>query len=642
MKTTLGKLAPPVLAMPRIAKRIVAIAVDISLCILTVWLAYYLRLGEWIALSGAPFIAVVVSVFLAIPIFIVSGLYRAIFRYGGWSALVAVAKAVGIYALLFASIFTALGFPDVPRTVGLIQPMLMLIFVGASRAIARVWLGGLYQSDLQILARPKVLIYGAGHAGRQLAAALAHSKEMKVVGFLDDNHVLNRQVLNGLTIYAPSKLNELVERKQVMHVLLAMPSISRHRRNEILSLIRQAHVSVRTLPSVVDMAQGKINVSDLRELDLDDLLGREPVDPSRELLAKNIAGKIVLVTGAGGSIGSELCRQILKEKPHKLLLIEQSEYALYSIHQELTATANGGGDQIIPLLASVQDESRMSEIMACWRPETVYHAAAYKHVPLVEHNCAEGVRNNVIGTLRTAETAYKNGVKDFVLISTDKAVRPTNVMGASKRLAEMVLQALAQKSKSTTFSMVRFGNVLGSSGSVVPLFRQQIHEGGPITLTDPEITRYFMTIPEAAQLVIQAGAMANGGDVFVLDMGEPVKIIDLAKKMVELSGLSVRDCENPSGDIEIEITGLRPGEKLYEELLIGDNPSPTSHPRIMAAHEDFLTWTTLDTRLNELTAALRHGDVKCVREILEQLVSGYVPEQRLVDWVYLNQSSING
>jgi FlaA1/EpsC-like NDP-sugar epimerase len=642
MKTTLGKLAPPVLAMPRIAKRIVAIAVDISLCILTVWLAYYLRLGEWIALSGAPFIAVVVSVFLAIPIFIVSGLYRAIFRYGGWSALVAVAKAVGIYALLFSSIFTALGFPDVPRTVGLIQPMLMLIFVGASRAIARVWLGGLYQSDLQILARPKVLIYGAGHAGRQLAAALAHSKEMKVVGFLDDDHVLNRQVLNGLTIYAPSKLNELVERKQVMHVLLAMPSISRHRRNEILSLIREAHVSVRTLPSVVDMAQGKINVSDLRELDLDDLLGREPVDPNRELLAKNITGKIVLVTGAGGSIGSELCRQILKENPHKLLLIEQSEYALYSIHQELTAIVNDSGDQIVPLLASVQDELRMSEIMACWRPQTVYHAAAYKHVPLVEHNCAEGVRNNVIGTLRTAETAYKNGVKDFVLISTDKAVRPTNVMGASKRLAEMVLQALAQKSESTTFSMVRFGNVLGSSGSVVPLFRQQIHEGGPITLTDLEITRYFMTIPEAAQLVIQAGAMANGGDVFVLDMGEPVKIIDLAKKMVELSGLSIRNDENPSGDIEIEITGLRPGEKLYEELLIGDNPSPTSHPRIMAAHEDFLTWTTLDTHLNELTAALRRGDVKSVREILEQLVSGYVPEQRLVDWVYLNQPSING
>jgi FlaA1/EpsC-like NDP-sugar epimerase len=422
-------------------------------------------------------------------------------------------------------------------------------------------------------------------------------------------------------------------------VLLAMPRLSRTRRNEILSQVRSARVAVRTLPSMNDLAQGKVSISDLRELDIDDLLGREPVVPNHILLAKNIVGKVVLVTGAGGSIGSELCRQILAVAPDKLLLIEQSEFALYAIHQELEEKLAGRKTVLVPLLASVQDDDRMREIMFTWHPDTVYHAAAYKHVPLVEHNPAAGIKNNALGTLCTAQAAAESGVADFVLISTDKAVRPTNVMGASKRLAEMTLQALAATSTGTKFSMVRFGNVLGSSGSVVPKFRQQIRDGGPVTVTHPEVTRYFMTIPEAAQLVLQAGAMAKGGDVFVLDMGLPVKIMDLARRMVELSGLAVKDEQNPDGDIEIEVTGLRPGEKLYEELLIGDNPKPTMHPRIMKAHEEFIPWADFEAKLSALKIALNVNDVGVIRLMMQQLVAGYAPSDDIVDWVYLEQEA---
>jgi len=637
MLSLLSKFAAPVLGLPRAAKRLIVVFLDIGLCVLAVWLAYYLRLGEFVALSGNGLWAVAVSVGIAIPVFISSGLYLAIFRYSGWPALLTVARAVGIYGVLYASIFTAIGITEVPRTVGIIQPILLLLFVGASRAFARVWLGDRYRSILKEAARPKALIYGAGRSGRQLAAAMGNSHEMQVVGFLDDDDRLHGHVLNGLRIYNPGDLSSLESALNISDVLLAMPSLNRKRRNEILAEIRRAHVSVRTLPSMSDLAQGKVSISDLRELDIDDLLGRDPVSPNHILLAKNILDKVVLVTGAGGSIGSELCRQILLIGPQKLLLIEQSEFALYAIHQELEEKLAGRNVHLVPLLASVQDEERMHEIMSTWRPDTVYHAAAYKHVPLVEHNPAEGIKNNVLGTLKAAQAAARNGVADFVLISTDKAVRPTNIMGASKRMAEMVLQALAATSSGTKFAMVRFGNVLGSSGSVVPRFRQQIRDGGPITLTHPEITRYFMTIPEAAQLVIQAGAMAKGGDVFVLDMGQPVKIQDLARRMVELSGLEVRDEVNPYGDIEIEITGLRPGEKLYEELLIGDNPKPTSHPRIMKAHEDFLAWGDLEQRLLALQAALEVNDVGVVRLMLQELVSGYEPSGDIVDWVHLAQ-----
>lgn len=639
MHPSLSNLADAVLSLSRVAKRGIALVLDIFSCVLAVWLSFYLRLGEFIPISGPVLLPVGVSILLAIPIFITAGLYRAIFRYSGLPAMVAMARAILVYGVLFAAVFTFYGVQGVPRTIGLIQPLLLLSLVGASRAAARIWLGGLYLSQINKSKLPQVLIYGAGSAGRQLADAMANSTEMRVVGFLDDDSSLQGNVLNGLPILNPSDLSEVLLDIPVTDVLLALPSVSRQRRNEILLGLSPHKLSVRTLPVLSDIASGRVSLNDVRDLDIDDLLGREPVKPNGLLVNRNTHGKVVLVTGAGGSIGSELCRQILHTRPDTLLLVEMSEFALYQIHQELqTAFIDVA---LLPLLASACDEIRMSDIMRTWKPNTVYHAAAYKHVPLVEHNPAEGVHNNARGTLVCAQAAMAAGVQNFVLISTDKAVRPTNIMGASKRLAEMVLQALSHcepaKQSTTIFSMVRFGNVLGSSGSVVPLFREQIKQGGPITLTHADITRYFMTIPEAAQLVIQAGAMGTGGDVFVLDMGEPVRIYDLAKRMVELSGLSLVTPSNPNGDIEIAITGLRPGEKLYEELLIGDNPKPTQHPRIMQAHEEFLSWEHLQVKLEELNGAVSLNNVPAIRGLLQELVSGYEPNGDVVDWVHLAQ-----
>ena len=635
------KLVLPFLALPRSTKRALALLVGASLCVLTVWFAYCLRLDDWVILEGVEWLPAIVSLLLAIPIFIVLGLYRAIFRYAGLSAFVTVVKAVAIYALAFMTVFTAISVPGVPRTVGILQPLLLLIAIGLSRMWTRYWLGNAYQRLLNRNQLGKVLVYGAGASGRQLTGALANSAELNVVGYLDDDRNLHGSIMGGLPIYDPADLPALVVSGEIKGVLLALPNATRQRRNEILEDMRKARVTVRTMPDLTALAQGRVAVSDLRELDIEDLLGRNVIAPDRGLIEKNIRGKVVMVTGAGGSIGSELCRQILKNGPSALLLIEQSEFALYAIHGELEKTAASAGYadiRIIPFLASVRDGQRMRQIMQAWRPKTVYHAAAYKHVPLVEYNPAEGIRNNVQGTQIAAEAARDHGVENFVLISTDKAVRPTNIMGASKRLAEMVLQAMDADRKpgtdSTNFAMVRFGNVLGSSGSVVPLFRQQIRDGGPITLTHPDITRYFMTIPEASQLVIQAGAMSGGGDVFLLDMGEPVRIADLARRMVELSGLTVRDQDEPDGDIELEITGLRPGEKLYEELLIGDNPQPTSHPRIMQAKEDFLPWPELSKRLAALEAALDENDIPLARTLLQNLVSGYTPSSEVVDLVY--------
>ncbi|MBY5713651.1 polysaccharide biosynthesis protein [Rhizobium leguminosarum] len=640
-------LVAPLLAMPRVAKRALALLLDSSFCVLTIWLAYCFRLNEWTVLTGVQWLPVFVSLCMALPIFIVMGMYRAIFRYANMAAFITVLKAIAIYGVAFMTIFTALSVPGVPRTVGILQPFLLLIAIGLSRLSIRYWLGDAYQRILHKNMLAKVLIYGAGTAGRQLAGALINSAELNVVGYLDDDPRLKGGVMGGLPIYDPSDLPVLAESLGVHNVLLALPSASRQRRNEILEHIRKARVNVRTLPDLTALAQGRIAVSDIRELEIEDLLGREAVAPRQELLDKSMRNKVVMVTGAGGSIGGELCRQILRTGPSSLILIDQNEFALYNIHAELQKLAElykHENMQIVPILCSVRDQDRMEHVMQSWRPQTLYHAAAYKHVPLVEHNAVEGIKNNVMGTLVAARAANKCGVSNFVLISTDKAVRPTNVMGASKRLAEMVLQALAAESAvdrmRTNFSMVRFGNVLGSSGSVVPLFRQQIKDGGPVTLTHPDITRYFMTISEASQLVIQAGAMAEGGDVFLLDMGEPVRIADLARKMVELSGLAVRDEDNPEGDIELSVTGLRPGEKLFEELLIGDNPETTEHPRIMKAREDFLSWPELSRRLNALNAALDRNDMIAARATLAELVSGYSSTGEVSDLAFTGAEPI--
>lgn len=630
----LSHLVTPVLDLPRLAKRIFVLIIDSVLCVLSVWLAFYLRLGEPVSLWGEPLIAVGASLVFALPIFISFGLYRAIFRYSGWSALMAVAKACAIYGFFFGIFIITFGFSGIPRTIGFIQPILLLLLVGASRAFASYWLGSSYRQQLRLGKLPRVLIYGAGSSGRQLAEALRNSHHMRVVGFLDDDPNLWGQSINNLRIYKPVELPDLVASLEISDVLLALPSLSRQHRNVILEKVAKSRVAVRTLPSVTDLAKGKVTASDLRELEVEDLLGREPVAPDPLLLAQSISDQVVLVTGAGGSIGSELCRQILVQSPRKLILVEQSEFALYEIERGLKKYLNdtGGNENslttVIPILASIRNAELMGSILLRYSPNLIFHAAAYKHVPLVESNYAEGILNNAVGTLTFAKVAAQHNIPRFILISTDKAVRPTNIMGASKRLAEMSLQALAENSEKgvgTIFSIVRFGNVLDSSGSVVPLFRRQIAEGGPITLTHPEVTRYFMTIPEAAQLVIQAGSMAKGGEVFVLDMGEPVQIMQLARHMIELSGLAVRDDQNPEGDIEIEITGLRPGEKLYEELLIGENPEPTNHPRIMKAHESFLTLQHLESAFEELDKVVESGTLEEVKQKLIGLIPGYRP-----------------
>ena len=646
------------LTRSRSFKRLIVLVSDSVLCIASVWLAMYLRLGEPIH-DGVRFTQLVAaSILLALPLFIRFGLYRAIFRYSGLPALMAVASATFFYGVGFFAVFTVWGVDGIPRTVGIIQPILLFLMVGATRALARIWLGGLYELRRKRSALPQALIYGAGSAGRQLASAVQNSHDIQVVGFLDDDPHLHGQLLNGLRIHDPAKLDTLLTQIDVSDVLLAIPSASQQRRLAILAALRPFKLAVRTLPGMGDIATGRVTMSDVRDLDIDDLLGRSPVTPNGLLMNMNGHNKTVMVTGAGGSIGSELCRQIAATGPARLLLVEANEHALYQVHRDLLQQMEAPPTQpneppipeIVPLLANVCDDTRMHEIMGTWRPETVYHAAAYKHVPLVEHNPAEGVHNNVWGTRVCADAAIQNGVRNFVLVSTDKAVRPTNIMGATKRLAEMVLQAMSAANPAviakggtpsavrTTFSMVRFGNVLGSSGSVVPLFREQLNAGGPLTITHPEITRYFMTIPEAAQLVIQAGAMGTGGDVFVLDMGQPVRIIDLARRMVELSGLTVQDELHPDGDIAFKITGLRPGEKLYEELLIGDNPIATQHPRIMKAQEQFLPWPALEAKLNTLNIAVEVNDVPTIKALLTELVSGYRSTGEVVDWVHMAQA----
>jgi len=649
------------LALPRRQKRLIQVATDVVLVWLALWMAFVVRLGidemvnpiifhPWLFFS-APLVAV--------PLFIRFGMYRAVMRYFGNDALVAIIKAVSLSSLILGLVVYWYSNHQnvVPRSIIFNYWWLSLIMIGGLRlAMRQYFLGDWFAASQHVPftnredGLPRVAVYGAGAAGNQLVAALRMGRLMRPVAFIDDDVSISDRIISGLQVYKPKHIQRMIEVTGAQEILLAIPSSNRGRRREILGFLEGFPLHVRSVPGFMDLASGRVKVDDIQEVDIADLLGRDTVPAQEDLLEHCIRGRSVMVTGAGGSIGSELCRQILSLRPTTLLLFEHGEFNLYSILNELEQriARESLPVRLLPILGSVRNQSKLLDVMKAWHVDTVYHAAAYKHVPMVEHNIAEGVLNNVLGTLYTAQAALQSGVANFVLISTDKAVRPTNVMGSTKRLAEMTLQALSREAapilfgeksnisqvKKTRFTMVRFGNVLGSSGSVIPLFHRQIKSGGPLTVTHPKITRYFMTIPEAAQLVIQAGSMGLGGDVFVLDMGEPVKIVELAEKMVHLSGLSVRSEKNPQGDIAIEFTGLRPGEKLYEELLIGDNVAQTQHPMIMSANEDHISWEALKVRLNQLLAAVDEDDYTRVRQLLRETVSGYTPDGEIVDLMH--------
>jgi FlaA1/EpsC-like NDP-sugar epimerase len=621
--------------LPRYAKRALAIIVDLGLCVLCTWLAFYLRLEQFIKINDVTIFAVLISIFLAIPMFWLFGLYKTMFRVLGSSIVLTVVIATFAYSLLYFAAIGIYGIKGIPRSIGIIQPVLLFLGILSSRVIIKyLYISNFISKDYK--KKKNLLIYGAGVAGRQLLASLENNVEMKVVGFLDDNHQFHNQILLGQTVYDPLKLNKLINKIDVDLVLLALPSITRLKRNLIIDRLNKYKIAVKTLPSIQDIVNNKISVSDIKDLTIEDLLNREQVQPDLNLLSKNIKSKVVLVTGAGGSIGSEISRQIVKLKPKKLLLLELNEFALYKISEELKNIAPHL--KIIPLLINVQNSSRVEEVFKTFTIDTVYHTAAYKHVPLVEQNICESVKNNVFGTFSLAQIALKYNVFNFVLISSDKAVRSTNVMGATKRLAEICVQALySNHNKHTKFAIVRFGNVLQSSGSVIPKFKQQIKEGGPITLTHPEVTRYFMTITEASQLVIQAGAMSESCEVFVLDMGESIKIKELIYKMIKLSGLVVKDDKNLDGDIGIKVTGLRPGEKLYEELLIGDNPQKTFHKKIQKAQDSFIPYNQLKIDLDNLSTLLEKNSITDVKDMLNKLIPSYQSNSKIVDHIYEEQ-----
>ena len=623
-----------VFELSRPLKRIASLIIDTILITGAFFFAYWTRLGKitsfdnhqiWLALSCTLVVTLIA--------FIKLGLYRAVLRYISFKALAMIATGALISSISLV-LFSFFIDSFIPRTVPLIYFSYIFLLCGGVRMLVRYYIGLLLDKNNE-----SVLIYGAGSNGRQLAVMLKHAYRYRIRGFIDDNVKLHGAYLLGNKIFSPKDISKLVQKYNVKVILLAIPSASRCERKAIIDSLIPLKIKVQTIPDMEEILQGNAKIDELREVKIEDLLGREPVLPNQELLQKNILNKTVMVTGAGGSIGSELCRQILLNKPKILILFEISEFSLYSIHQELLEIIKKNNLSIIihPILGNVQDIERLDRVLAHFNIDTIYHAAAYKHVPLVEYNIIEGIRNNIFGTYNVAKCAADHNVKSFVLISTDKAVRPTNTMGASKRMAELCLQALSEqlKNSQTCFSMVRFGNVLGSSGSVIPLFRKQILKGGPITVTHSDIIRYFMTIPEAAQLVIQAGSMAKGGDVFILDMGEPVKIVDLAKNLIQLSGLSVKDEKNPKGDIEIAYTGLRPGEKLYEELLIGgDNVTKTAHSRIMTAEEEYLPFEQLSNVLVELEQACEKADYMAIRQILLSAPTGFRPTTEIVDVLY--------
>ncbi len=618
------------------------LVLDSVLIVTCLLAAFSIRLGYWFWPNDDLMLVIIGAPIIAAPIFIRFGLYRAVIRYIGFKALWAIINAVSLYALIWGIIGFMAALDGIPRSVIIINWLLSLMAIGGLRIIARLIISG----DVHILSKKinskqkQVLVYGAGAAGIQLVSGLEHSYEYNPVGFIDDASELKNNHIRGLNIYSVKDIEILIDRFNLDEILIAIPSLSRSDRNNILEKLESYPVEVRLLPGVSELADGKVSINDLREVDIKDLLGRNIVEPNKDLLCKNIINKTVVVTGAGGSIGSELCRQIILLKPKALVLYEMSELALYNIEKELSNIKVNVID-IYPVLGSVNNINRLSRVFKRFDVDTVYHAAAYKHVPMVEFNASEGVDNNIFGTLNCAQAAIDEGVETFVLISTDKAVRPTNTMGATKRSAELILQALSVKQSETKFTMVRFGNVLDSSGSVIPLFKQQIKSGGPVTVTDVNIIRYFMTIPEAVELVIQAGAMGTGGDVFVLDMGEPVRIDDLARRMVLLSGLEVKDGSNPDGDIEIEYTGLRPGEKLFEELLIGDNVSESGHAFIMRAEEEMLTWEELEPICDELSQAVKDCDQELLRVLLKKIVPGFQPQCDIEDILYQNNLNVD-
>lgn len=624
------------LSLPRVHKRLISVASDIVVLFFAIWASFALRLEQelWIPTRDHMLVAAITVVF-TIAVFIRLGLYRAVIRYLGDKAFLTIVYGVFASALALIVMGYMLQVP-VPRSVPIIYGALAFLFVSGTRLGVRLLVNHPHQRNKEAVA-----IVGVGETGMALASALRQGTEYKPVLFVSFERAQHKSMVDGLPVVSLDNVAKHVAKHRVQRVLLAVDAYAEVDRRQLLGRLEALEVPVQTVPSMSELVSGQARINDIRDLELEDLLGREPVRPDAAVVAATLYGKSVMVTGAGGSIGSELCRQIIRHKPRALVLFEQSEFSLYRIERELAAInqVEGLEVQLHPILGSVVHRRRCEVVMGAFGVETVFHAAAYKHVPLVEHNVIEGVQNNVFGTYHVAEAAIAAGVQRFVLISTDKAVRPTNVMGASKRLAELVLQGLAERQSKTVFSMVRFGNVLGSSGSVVPLFRDQIRDGGPITVTHPDIIRYFMTIPEASQLVLQAGSMGQGGEVFVLDMGEPVKIADLARKMIHLMGLTEKTEDRPAGDIEVIYTGLRPGEKLYEELLIGDDPQGTAHPRIMMAREVSLPWDDVAELLTKLTRASQAFDCQAVVEILKQARTGYVPNDDVADLVWCNNES---
>lgn len=619
------------LALPRPQKRIISVIADTFILMVAAIFAVFIRLGEWVWPLDAYLLAIILLPLIAIPVFITQGLYRAVIRYIGIKFASTVFTAVTMVFVIWAALIFMLDL-TYPRSAIVITWLLTLLLIAITRFLARRMLFLRSNHSLERLNRKNVVIFGAGSAGRQLFNAIMKIPHIYVVGFVDDSKDLHRQEISAAKVYCRESFPKLLAKYNVTDVYLAIPSLGMSKRREIIEWLEPYPVRVSTIPGVDEIVTGKVAFSDIREVDIMDLLGRDPVAPDEKLLHRCITDQVVMITGAGGSIGSELTRQVAHLKPKLLILYEMSEFALYTIEQGLRKDTSLAELPIIAMLGSVRDAEKLARVYRQFAVDTVYHAAAYKHVPIVEHNIAEGFCNNTVGTFTAARVAAEAGVKNFVLISTDKAVRPTNFMGASKRLAELGLQALQPVFPSTRFVMVRFGNVLGSSGSVIPLFRKQIAQGGPVTVTHPEITRFFMTIPEAASLVIQAGSMGVGGDVFVLDMGEPVKIDLLARRVIKLSGLEIIN-DQGQGDIEIRYTGLRPGEKLFEELLIGDNVTETKHPRIMAAHEYAMTLEAYEALLAEIEQALVVADFHQVRALVAQGVSGFNHQSGIVDYL---------